>query len=123
MVSKKKILVVEDDVVIRETMRELLEFEGYAVECAENGEVGIQALRRNELLPCLILLDINMPVKDGFQFRAEQEQDAVLAHVPVLVMTADFNIQAKADKINAKGYIKKPFDVDYVIEMVSRFCL
>ena len=120
---KKKVLVVEDDDVIRSTMQELLETEGYIVECAANGDDAIQVLRCSELLPGLILLDMTMPVKDGFQFRAEQEQDVKLALIPVLVMTADGNIEAKTLKVGAKGFIKKPFDVDHVIHMVGLHCI
>ena len=86
--STKKILVLEDDESIRECTRDLLELNGYTVECARNGEEGIQVLRRSGGLPDLILLDLMMPVKDGFQFRLEQQQDPTLAHIPVVVLTA-----------------------------------
>ena len=122
MISKK-ILIVEDDEVIREVLRDLLESEGYVVECAANGEEGIQALRREGPLPSLILLDIMMPVKDGFEFRYEQEQDSTLAGVPVVVMTADHNAESKRLRIGAKGFIKKPFNVDDMVGMVERYCI
>jgi two-component system response regulator MprA len=119
---KHSILVVEDDDDIRNTMRALLEMEGYNVQCAANGDEGIQALRRCESLPCLILLDMTMPVMDGFQFCEEQKQDVNLAPVPVLVMTADGNAEAKTIQVGAKGFIKKPFDIDHVIELVGLHC-
>ena len=120
---KKKVLVVEDDESIREAMKDLLETEGYTVECAVNGDEGIQALRRTGPLPGLVLLDMTMPVKDGFQFRSEQEEDHKLAVIPVVVMTADGNIEAKMHKIGAKDFIKKPFDIDLVVKTVARYCL
>jgi CheY-like chemotaxis protein len=120
---KKKILVIEDDEVIRETMRELLEAEGFDVECAADGHEAIQALRMNPPLPSLILLDMTMPVKDGFQFREEQQLDEKLARIPVLVMTADGNVETKALKVNAIGFIKKPFDINYIVKMVRQHCL
>ena len=118
---RKKVLVIEDDQVIRDTMSVLLESEGYIVECAANGDEGIEVLRRTEPLPDLILLDMAMPVKYGFQFRKEQERDVKLALVPVLLMTAERNIEARAAEVGAKGFIKKPFSIDHVVMMVGRF--
>jgi CheY-like chemotaxis protein len=120
---KKKILVIEDDEVIRDTMQELLEAEGFSVECAADGDKAIQILRMNPPLPSLILLDMSMPVKDGFRFREEQQLDENLAHVPVLVMTADGNAETKAIQVSATGFIKKPFNIDYIVKMVRQHCL
>lgn len=117
----KKILLIEDDDVIREVMKELLESEGYQVTCAINGDEGLKALRCEEL-PRLILLDMTMPVKDGMQFREEQIQDARLSQIPVVLMTADGDVAAKTLKVGAKCFIRKPFDIDVVIRTVEEYC-
>ena len=119
----KKILVVEDDESIRESTKDLLELEGYTVECARNGEEGIQALRRGGVLPDLILLDLMMPVKDGFQFRLEQVEDPTLRHIPVVILTADGHVEEKKQRMGATAYIKKPADIDAIIEVVKKCCL
>jgi DNA-binding response OmpR family regulator len=119
---KNKVLVIEDDSFIRDSLKELLESEGFAVECAEDGQKGIDLLRKAETLPNLILLDLMMPVKDGFAFRQEQISDPDFASIPVVVMTADSQIESKGMEIGAKNYIKKPVDIDNVVEVVKRSC-
>lgn len=119
---KKKILLVEDDEDIRELVTEVLELEGYAVECAENGDFAIEALRRSEPVHNLILTDLNMPGKNSLQFREEYKQDPRLADVPIIIMTADDNIEAKMLEIGGKGYIRKPFSIDQVINSVRQHC-
>jgi CheY-like chemotaxis protein len=121
-VTNNTILVVEDDESIREYVKELLELEGFTVTAASNGEEGLRALRRSEPLPSLILLDVMMPVKDGFQFREEIAEDPVLGAIPVVIMTADGHIDLKRQKIGAKEAVRKPFNIDQFIEVVKRNC-
>src|SRR2546428_350964 len=73
-----QVLVVDDDLAVRESMRSVLEGEGYAVTAAENGLEALQHLR-NGLRPEVILLDLLMPVMDGWQFLRELRQDPELA--------------------------------------------
>ncbi len=118
----KKVFVVEDDQDIREALAELLESEGYDVTTAENGQIGIDKLSQASQLPNLILLDLMMPVKDGFQFYAEKAADPNLSSVPVIVMSADGHILDKQKKLQAQAYIKKPVDIDHILNMVDQFC-
>lgn len=118
----KKVFVVEDDQDIREALAELLESEGYDVTTAENGQIGIDKLSQASQLPNLILLDLMMPVKDGFQFYAEKSADPHLSSVPVIVMSADGHILEKQKKLQAQAYIKKPVDIDHILNMVDQFC-
>ena len=120
--SRKKILVVEDDDAIRESMLELLEGEGYLVSSAENGQIALDSLCAATELPDLILLDLMMPIKDGFQFCSEKALNEKIAKVPVIVMSAYGQIQEKQEKARAVAHIRKPFDIDHVIETVKRFC-
>src|SRR5438046_2792257 len=85
-----KILVVEDDPYIRESIQELLELESYTVACAANGKEALDYLEKiGNGLPQLILLDLMMPVMDGFEFRRQQVTSPVLSKIPLIVMSAD----------------------------------
>ncbi len=103
-----RILVVEDDADIREDLAELLRDEGYDVATAVNGEDGLALLRR-EASVGLILLDLMMPVMDGWQFREAQLADPALASVPIIVLSADGDTPRKASALRANAYLTKPF--------------
>jgi CheY-like chemotaxis protein len=116
--SKQIVLIVEDDDSIRETLRIVLETHGYSVSTAANGKEGIDLLLKTPL-PCLILLDLMMPVMDGWSFVEALEQETALAAIPVVVVTA-FS-EAKRS-IKAKEIIKKPVDIDLLLSVVKRYC-
>lgn len=115
------ILVVEDDNAIREVLTDVLESEGYQVLNAPNGQEAIRLLR-SSTLPCLILLDLMMPVMNGWQFRDEQRQDPVLAPVPVVVISADSDLASKAAAINANDFLKKPIEINRLLDTVEQYC-
>ena len=83
----RRILVVEDDRDIRESLQDLLEVEGYAVTTAENGRDALEQLQRMDA-PSVILLDLMMPVMSGDEFLRELRKDGALASIPVLVVSA-----------------------------------
>lgn len=112
---KRCILVVEDDFYIRESIREVLEEEGHTVVCAEHGAQALAALETMQTCPDVILLDLMMPVKDGFQFRTEQRADARFAHIPVIVMSADPQLDSRREVLAARSYLRKPVDIDTLI--------
>lgn len=119
----KRILIVEDAEPIAASMAELLNQEGYEVTCAADGQEALTHLESTQALPDLILLDLMMPLMDGYQFRARQKQDPRLSHIPVLLMTAGGDIQAKAKELDARGYLRKPFkDVITILTTIER-CL
>jgi DNA-binding response OmpR family regulator len=119
MGSAKKILIVEDDESIREALMDLLQGEGYLISVAANGQIGIDFLRQAEELPSLILLDLMMPVKDGFTFREEQLGDDRLNKVPVLVMSADPTMLTKKDRLKANVYMKKPLEISQMLRSIA----
>ena len=104
----RRILVVEDDLYIRESVRELLESEGHTVFSAENGAHALAELEAMRQPPDLILLDLMMPVKDGFQFRTEQRADARFAHIPVVVMSPSKDDEAASLALGANCHVLKP---------------
>ena len=113
------LLLVDDDDMMRRMTETLLAAHGYRVIVAEHGREGIQRLR--EQCPDLIVLDLNMPVMDGYQFRREQRYlpDKNRAAVPVLLMTGEIDAPSHANALQAAGVITKPFDPDDLLDAVS----
>ncbi len=125
MVRKKKtdpecrrVLVVDDDEGIRETLTDLLALEGYEPVCATNGQEALDELRRGPK-PCMVFLDLMMPVLDGWQVLAQRKADPALAQIPVVVITAAHQIgqAAKANKV-----LRKPFPIEEALEAAKEFC-
>ena len=117
---EKTVLIVEDDHSIRETIKEILEYEGYAVLQAENGQEALDVLRESPKLPHLIFLDLMMPVKDGFAFRKEQESDPVLKDIPVVSMSAHGHVFEKKARSGATDYFQKPAELDEIFEVLNK---
>jgi CheY-like chemotaxis protein len=116
----KTILVVEDDCDVRDALIELLEYRGYLVVGAANGREALDRLR-SSTRPALILLDLMMPVMDGWQFRAEQLRDPSLAPIPVVVISADGNVPQKAAAIGVASYLQKPVEADALLSAIERY--
>jgi CheY-like chemotaxis protein len=107
---------VDDDPSILDTVAELLDMEGYAVETASNGAEALDYVEHTE--PSLVLLDMRMPVMDGWGFvRALHEQGRRL---PILVMTAAQDARKWAEEVGAAGYVAKPFDLLELLDAVER---
>ncbi|HEX4446364.1 MAG TPA: response regulator [Polyangiaceae bacterium] len=115
--SGRSLLVIEDDSDIREALDGLLSMEGFRVTGCSNGREALEWLRISPK-PDLILLDLMMPVMDGWQFRVAQKDDPELATIPVLALSADST--AKAAAIDAEAYLKKPVDYDTLIATIDR---
>jgi CheY-like chemotaxis protein len=109
------IFVVEDEPVLRLSMRRLLEWEGFRVSCAADGREALNRLRDGDP-PTLILLDLRMPGLDGWQFLAEQKRDETLAGIPVVVVSAS----SEADIPVAAGHVRKPFQPHDLLQAVRR---
>ncbi len=116
---RKKILIIEDDQDIRDSLLELLE-EDYEVATAANGAEALDLLR-NEPKPDLILLDLMMPVMDGFTFREEQLKNPDWAKIPVVVMSADGHVAAKQARASADAYLKKPVDIEDLLSVLKKY--
>jgi CheY-like chemotaxis protein len=116
------ILVVEDEHSIRELLVELLEDEGYDVASAKNGREALTYLQQSSQLPRLILLDLNMPVMSGWEFRDKQQTDSTLRQIPVVVVSASTTIAQQRSTIHADGYVPKPIEYDTLINTVERYC-
>lgn len=119
--QRKRVLIVDDDHDIRESLAEILSDEGYAVATAPNGLEAVELLRKGSPNPCVILLDLMMPVMDGFQFLAERAADPGLAAIPVIVITAG---RMEHDKNALRGIevVPKPFDLDHLLSKLAESC-
>jgi CheY-like chemotaxis protein len=113
------VFVVEDDVDTRDMLGRFLELEGFRVEVACNGQQALDRLSAG-VSPCVILLDLMMPVMDGWQFREQQARDTAISKIPVIVVSA-----AGTDRISgvaANAYLSKPVDLDQLLERVTQYC-
>lgn len=116
-----KVLVVEDDEAIADALVSLLEDAGHPARHVPDGRRALEELRSSGDT-CVILLDLTMPVMNGWRFREEQMKDALLADIPVIVCTADALAEAKAREVGAAGWLRKPLDPERLLEAVGRFC-
>lgn len=121
--DRKKILTVDDDEDIRNTLSEMLQEEGYDTVWAKNGQVALDYLKAspdNEL-PDLVLLDYMMPIMNGQDFYNEKSKLDRLKDIPVVMMTANGNLQNVMDRVETGGYMSKPMDIETVVKMVKHF--
>jgi len=116
-----RVLVVEDDDAVCEILTDLLDAAGYAVNPAANGREALGHLRSG-LLPCLILLDLMMPVMDGFEFREQQLSNPLWAGIPVVVLTALIESARAAATLGAVAVIAKPFNIGELLEIAQQHC-
>jgi CheY-like chemotaxis protein len=111
---------VDDHHDIREGLAEFFTDEGYTVLTAANGQEALEALERHPDA-CLILLDLTMPVMDGWEFRRRQRADPALASAPVLVLTG-LRDDSRAAELDPVARITKPADLSHLARLVERYC-
>jgi CheY-like chemotaxis protein len=117
--QQRTVLIVEDDNDTREMLGRFLELEGYTVETAENGRKALERLEAGAR-PCVIVLDLMMPVMDGWQFRREQTQRAAVSGIPVIVVSAAG--RERIMQIDANAYLSKPVDLEELLEKIGSYC-
>jgi CheY-like chemotaxis protein len=121
-VSSHTILIVEDDDTIRESLVDFLGENGYDAQGAVDGQDALTQLQRPGQLPCLIVLDMMMPVMDGEAFREKQLRDPKLATIPTVVMSAHYAGRSMAEAVDATAFMKKPLDLDEFLQFVHEYC-
>jgi CheY-like chemotaxis protein len=119
------VLLVDDDDGTRGALEELLGNAGYGVRSASNGAAALSLLRAippGDAKCDLILLDLMMPIMDGWDFRTKQRADPVLAGIPIILMSAGGGIAVVSEELRAADYINKPVDVPDLLNKVRRIC-
>ena len=111
------ILVVDDDPDILDALSEILEAEGYEVDRARHGQEALARVDRRR--PDLILLDLMMPVMDGWEFAHALRRREDGAQIPVVVLSADRQAGAKARVVGARGFLAKPFELNELLRVVG----
>jgi CheY-like chemotaxis protein len=117
--SSHMILVVDDDADIRDTLSEVLRNAGMVVVTAADG---LEALRilRGGLSPCLVLLDLMMPIMDGYEFLEVQRSDPALARIPTAVITAGFAVDST--RTGDAPLVRKPVGLKRLMAIIDRYC-
>jgi CheY-like chemotaxis protein len=118
MTTKRTVLIVEDDQEIRETLKEIVAAEGYHTLEAQNGRVALDLIDRGNQ-PCLILLDLMMPEMNGWEFLEKRRQNAVIAAIPTVVVTA---AGLGATPFGATSILKKPILLLELISLIEKHC-
>jgi CheY-like chemotaxis protein len=115
------VLIVDDDFDLRETLRDVLQDEGFTVATAEDGMAALAYLEANSA-PCVILLDWMMPRCNGAEFRERQRQVPAFAAIPIVLLTADAHRDEKVATTGAKHYLSKPVSRDTLCSVVRSIC-
>jgi CheY-like chemotaxis protein len=119
VIDSPDVLVVDDDPDLREVVGSMLQVSGYEVRCAGNGQEAVEAVAQK--MPAVVLLDMLMPVMDGWQC-ARELRARYGRSVPIVVVTAAEHARARADQVgDVDGVLSKPFDMDDLLRVVARF--
>ena len=116
----RRLLLVEDNDDIRESLTRLLESKGYVVDAARHGQEALQKLRQNGP-PCLAIMDLIMPVMDGWQLRRELLKDEKFAAVPVVIVSGVANLQ-KASSVDSVAKLQKPVSLPKLYHILDEHC-
>jgi CheY-like chemotaxis protein len=113
------VLIVEDDADLREMMAQLLSLEGFRAQTASNGREALTYMQSGDH-PDIILLDLMMPVMDGWEFRRHQQEDPSISGIPVVVLSA--LDPSRAGDLRPQAFLKKPLDFDRLLDIVRTHC-
>jgi CheY-like chemotaxis protein len=121
MGEQPQVLIVEDDPDLREGLASLLNEEGFSLERASNGLEAIELLRKG-LRPRLILLDLTMPIVNGWEFRLYQQRDPELSSIPVVLITGGIYQQDELEWVRPAEVLSKPLDVVRLLALARQHC-
>jgi two-component system, chemotaxis family, chemotaxis protein CheY len=112
------ILIVDDDPDIRNVVADILAMSHYTVRMANNGLEALNEVRKQR--PAMVLLDLMMPIMDGWEFLRRLKREPPQVQVPVAVMSAARDAGAVSDELGAQAFLPKPFELDDVLTVVDR---
>lgn len=116
--KNKGILIIEDSKDVQDSLKMALEIDGYNVVTANNGKEALDKLKKIPT-PCLILLDLMMPIMNGWEFMDIINKDILLSAIPIVIVSAFSN---KGDNFKVLEYIQKPIDLNTLLSTVSKHC-
>jgi len=119
--ESRGVLVVDDDADLRGAFADILADAGFPVATASNGEEAFAALRTGRR-PGVILLDLLMPVMNGFEFRKAQRNDPAFAAIPTVVISASAEIDSRRGELEGTEVLRKPIDPEALVALASRWC-
>jgi CheY-like chemotaxis protein len=117
----QQILIVEDDSALREALGQVLMDEGYDLLSARDGLEAVNCLKKGNR-PDVILLDLSMPVVNGWEFRMFQKRDPDLAQIPVILITAGGYTREEVAWLEPSALLPKPLDLPLLLSIIRRFC-
>ena len=117
----QQILIVEDDAALREALSQVLADEGYDLLGARDGLEAVNCLKKGSR-PDVILLDLSMPVVNGWEFRMFQKRDPELMDIPVILITAGGYTREEVAWLEPSALLAKPIDLPQLFSVVRRFC-
>jgi CheY-like chemotaxis protein len=117
-----RILIVEDDEDIRSDLAAILKIKGYGVEASCNGEEALELLGSTTEPPSVILLDLMMPVMNGWEFLEARRGRPALTGIPVIILSGDGNLDPEVVSKHAVGFLRKPFELSQLLVMVAEHC-
>jgi CheY-like chemotaxis protein len=115
------ILIVDDDGNTRETIRRLLEMEGYEVASACDGREALELLASG-LRPCMIVMDLSMPLMNAVDFRQRQLSDPDIAGIPVIAYSGVPDVRGRAHECRAADHLGNPSEFEHVLSIIRRHC-
>jgi CheY-like chemotaxis protein len=121
MLYKPRVMVVEDDEDIRESLLDVLDDYGYEATSAIHGRDALDKLSEESARPTVILLDLMMPVMDGREFRERQLATPALADIPVVVISAFHDLERLIESLKPAAYLSKPIDLKRLLQIVEGF--
>jgi CheY-like chemotaxis protein len=116
------VLIVDDDPDIRDTIAEVLTDNHFPSIGVENGAAALDQLRSDAEPPCVILLDMMMPVMDGRAFRIAQRDDPSLSNIPVVVLSAHASGERSVRELHVDAFLRKPVDLQTLLDTIGRYC-
>ncbi len=121
MSEADRVLIIEDDKAVSESMAELLSFEGYDTKVANNGKEGLEILKKG-FAPCIILLDLMMPVMDGWTFHSQLKKEPAFLQIPVLVMSGVVDVYNHLGLDGIVGRVQKPINFEALMSLIRMHC-
>jgi CheY-like chemotaxis protein len=118
--ANKTVLIVEDREGTREALLEILLSEGFAVAAAGNGQQALEYLGEHSL-PALILLDLQMPVMDGWELVERLRTEPAYHAVPVVLLSGASTIPDEARALGVDGFLRKPVDIDVLLQVIRMY--